>query len=472
MTKVAESSSAAVVLGASIAGLLTARVLADFYDTVQVVERDLLPEQPVTRRSVPQGALPHILSARGMQIIGELFEGLPDELAAGGARVWNNGDLTRMSMSFSGHRFQTSGIIPDPESVVLYCAHRRFLEWSLRRRVLALPNVQLLQGHDAARLTSDPRHDRVTGVVVAHRGSGAETTLAADLVADATGRGSRTPVFLDELGYDRPRDDELKVHVTYAGLGVRLPAGALREFVTLVGPVPSRPRAFAMVAGEDGTYMLAMQTVAGHKVPSDYASLLDCVSEMAPPHVLAALSRAEPLTDVIQYRFPSNRWRRYDRLRRMPTGLIVVGDAFCNFNPLYGHGMSVAAIEALILRDCLRRGERNLSRRYFRRAAREIRVSWRAAIGSDLALPQIAGKRTVSIRLGNTYLERVMAAAESDPVVIQRFLRVMHLLDPPSRLFRPSTVLRVLRRSRRAAGGDIAVIESGSTESAKVASGR
>src|ERR1700744_688023 len=373
-----ESGSTAVVLGASIAGLLAARVLADFYDTVRVVEREVLPDQPVTRRSVPQGALPHILSARGMQIMGELFPGLPDELVAGGARAWNDGDLTRLSMSFSGYRFQTSGTIPNPESVVVYYAHRRFLEWTLRRRVLAIPNVEMLQGYDAVRLTSNLRRDLVTGVVIAQRKSGAETTVSADVVVDATGRGSRTPVFLEQLGYDRPREDELKVHVTYAGLGVRLPAGTLREFITLVGPVPSRPRGFAMFAGEDDTYMLAMQTVAGHKVPTDYASLLDSLNEMAPPHVLAALSRAEPLSDVIQYRFPSNRWRRYDQLKRMPAGLVVMGDAFCNFNPLYGHGMAVAAIEALILRDCLRHGDRKLPRRFFRHSAKEIRLSWRA----------------------------------------------------------------------------------------------
>ena len=168
---------------------------------------------------------------------------------------------------------------------------------------------------------------------------------------------------------------------------------------------------------------------------------------MASPDVLAALRRAEPLADLTQYRFPSNRWRRYDKMKRMPGGLIVTGDALCNLNPLYGHGMSMAAIEALVLRDCLRHGDQNLVRRFFRRCAKEIRAPWRAAVSSDLALPQIAGKRTVSVRVSNAYLDRVLNAAENDPVLIQQFLRVMHLIDPVSSLFRPSTVLRVFRRS-------------------------
>lgn len=448
-----ESCRSAVVLGASIAGLLAASVLADFYSDVTVVERDILPQQPVTRRGVPQGVLPHIPAARGMRIMDQLFPGFLDELVAGGARVWNDGDLSRLCISFNGHRFQPSGRVPDPESLAMYYVHRPFLEWKLRRRVTAIPNVRIVEGHDAVSLTSTPLKHRVTGVVVARRDSGTEKVLSADLVVDATGRGSRTPVFLDELGYPRPREDELRVHVTYAGLPVHVPPGALREYIAFAAPQPSRPRGYAMFAGQNDTYMLAVQTVAGQPAPTGRAALLDCLSEMAPPHVLAAARRAEPLGDITQYRFPSNRWRRYDKLTRMPSGLIVIGDALCNFNPLYGQGMSVAAIEALALRDCLQRGHRDLPRRFFRRSAKEIRVAWRAAVSSDLALPQIAGKRPMSILITNAYLERVLAAAETEPALVQQFLRSLNMIDPPSRLLRPQMVARVIRASRRRAGG-------------------
>jgi 2-polyprenyl-6-methoxyphenol hydroxylase-like FAD-dependent oxidoreductase len=444
-----ERGSTAVVLGASISGLLAARVLADFYSSVIVVERDVLPAQPVTRRGVPQGALPHGITTRGITSLGELFPGLLEELAADGTRVWNDGDLSRFCMSFNGHRFVRSGKVPDPESVVMYFVHRPFLEWRLRRRVTAIPNVKIMQGQDAVRLTSTAQRDRVTGVALARSDSGVETALTADLIVDATGRGSRVPVFLDELGYRRPREDTLTVHVTYAGLPVHLPPGTLREYMTFATPEPSRPRGYWMFAGQDDVYMLAVYTVAGEKAPADLAALLDCLSDMAPPHVLAAARRAEPLADLTQYRFPSNRWRRYDRLTRTPDGLIVIGDALCNFNPIYGQGMSVAAIEALILRDCLQQGDRNLPRRFFRSSTKEIRVAWRAAVSSDLALPQIEGKRSVSIRMANAYAERVQAAAETDPAMVQLFLRSISMIDPPSHLLRPSTVLRVIKTPRR-----------------------
>jgi 2-polyprenyl-6-methoxyphenol hydroxylase-like FAD-dependent oxidoreductase len=447
-----ERHGSAVVLGASIAGLLTARILADFYSMVTIVERDVLPEQPVTRRGVPQGVLPHIPAGRGMMIMDTLFPGFLDELVSRGARVWNDGDLSRLCVSFNGHRFLQSGTIPDPGSVAMHYVHRPFLEWSLRRRVAALPNVRIAQGLDAVSVSASARRDRVTGVVVARRDSGTETSLPAVLVVDATGRGSRTPIFLDDLGYGRPREDTLTVNVTYAGLPIRVAPGTLSEYIAFAAPQPGRPRGYAMFAGQDDTYMLAVQTVAGQPAPTDHAALMDCLSEIAPPHVWTAAHAATPLADLTRYRFPSNRWRRYDKLTRIPDGLLVIGDALCNFNPLYGQGMTVAAIEALVLRDCLQDGDRNLPRRFFRRSAKDIRVAWRAAVNSDLALPQIAGRRPASIRMSNAYLERVLVAAETDPAVVQQFLRTLNMIDPFTHLLRPSMALRVLKASRKRAG--------------------
>jgi 2-polyprenyl-6-methoxyphenol hydroxylase-like FAD-dependent oxidoreductase len=459
-----ERDGAAVVLGASISGLLAARVLADFYSSVTVVERDVLPDRPVTRRGVPQGGLPHIPQARSTQIMGELFPGILDELVAAGARVWNDGDLSRIWMSFGGHRILRSGTIPNPESLTTYYVSRPFLEWSLCRRLRAIPNVVFLDGTDAVRLTSTRDGRRVTDVVVARRDSGAEMILAADLVVDATGRGSRTPLFLDELGYRRPREDELMVRVGYAGLTLHVAPGTLRENITVAAPQPSYPVGFAMFACENDTYALGVQTVAGQDPPADRATLLAHLAEIAPPHVLDAARRADPLTDIIHYRFPANRWRRYDKMRRAPDGLIVIGDAMCSFNPLYGQGMSVAAIEAVILRDCLQQGDQNLARRFFRASAKEIRVAWQAAISSDLTLPQILGPRPLSVRITNAYTDRVLAAAETDPVVAQQFLRLISMVDPPSRLVRPSTMLRVIKHSQKRAAGRNAVAPRNPTE--------
>ncbi|AFC45195.1 MULTISPECIES: FAD-dependent oxidoreductase [Mycobacterium] len=445
-----EFGETAVVLGGSIAGLMAARVLADYYTTVTVVERDVLPERPVARRGVPHGPSPHIPQVRATQTMEELFPGLLDELVAMGARVWKDGDLSRIWMSFAGHKFLQSGTIPDPETVIKYYVNRPLLEWCIGRRARHIPNIEFLVGHDAVRLTSTPARNRITGVVTAQRDSGAERILAADLVVDATGRGSRTPVFLDDLGYRRPHEDELMVHAAYASTLLHVPPGTLREYMAVSGALPGRPTGFAMFAGENDTYMVGMQMMAGGQPPSDHDSLLARLAEVAPAHVVEAVRRAEPLGPLRQHRFPANRWRRYDKLTAMPQGLIVIGDAMCSFNPVYGQGMSIAAVEALILRTCLERGDRDLQRRYFRAAAREIRTAWQAAVGADLTLPQIQGPRPLSMRITNAYLRRVMAAAETDPVVVQQFMRLIGMVDRPSRLLRPSMVLRVMTKSRRA----------------------
>lgn len=445
-----EFGETAVVLGGSIAGLMTARVLADFYTTVTVVERDVLPQRPVARRGVPHGCSPHIPQVRATQTMEELFPGLLNELVAMGARVWKDGDLSRIWMSFAGHKFQRYGTIPDPESVIKYYVNRPLLEWSIEHRVRRIPNIEFLVGHDVVSLTSTPARHRITGAVVAHRDSRVEKVLAANLVVDATGRGSRTPIFLDHLGYGRPKEEELIVHAAYASVLLHVPPGTLREFMAVGGAVPNRPTGFAMFAGENDTYMLGIQMMAGGQPPADQESLLARLAEVAPAHVVDAVRRSEPLGPVHQHRFPANRWRRYDKFTPMPDGLIVVGDAMCSFNPIYGQGMSIAAIEALILRKCLERGDRDVPRRYFREAAKEIRTAWHTAVGADLALPQIPGRRPLSMRITNAYLRRVMAAAETDPVVVQQFMRLIGMVDRPSRLWRPPMMLRVLRHRRRA----------------------
>jgi 2-polyprenyl-6-methoxyphenol hydroxylase-like FAD-dependent oxidoreductase len=441
------SGERAIVLGASMGGLLAAKVLSERYRTVTVVERDVLPTDPVSRRGVPQGRLIHALLARGAQILDELLPGVLDDLVANGATRWD-GDYAKLWFSVGGHEFLRAGRTPD-ESFPFYFQSRPFLDWHVLQRMRDVPNVSILEHHDVMALTSTADHSRVTGVEVVDRDSQDRTTLSADLVVDATGRGSRTPVFLEQLGYDRPAEDEVIVHLAYACQPVRLAHDALTENFMAIMPEPGRPRMFAAASFENDTAMFAVGAMAGLEPPRTADEMLDFAADLAPAGVLAAFAEAEPLGEVAQYRVPSNRWRRYDKMRRFPAGLLVLGDAICSFNPIYGQGMTVAAIEAVVLRECLRSGDKDLPRRFFRASAKKIRIAWQTAAGSDLALPEVKGKAPLSMRLSNAYLERVMTAAESDPTVVLQFLRVMGMMDSPTRLLLPAFVFRVLRTRRR-----------------------
>jgi 2-polyprenyl-6-methoxyphenol hydroxylase-like FAD-dependent oxidoreductase len=443
----------AVVLGASMAGMLAARVLADFYQTVTVVERDVLPDDPTNRRGVPQGRHVHALLRRGGQLIEEFFPGILNEMVAAGAPVLDDGDLSKIWMSVGGHQMIRVGTVRDRQALTLYVPSRPFLEFHVRRRLRAVPNVTILGGQDAAEMTSSADRNRVTGVRVVNRDSGDDQELTADLVVDAMGRGAHTPNLLGSLGYGRPEEDRIAMRTCYVSQPLRIPPGTVEQLVA-VGAAPGRPTGMFLLGYENGAWMFTVFGMVGHEPPGDLAGMLSFAQEYTPAHVLAAVRAGEPVGEAIRHRMPSSQWRRYDKMRRFPEGLLVCGDAICSFDPIYGQGMTVAALDAAALRDCLVRGRRDLARRYFRAAAKSIDLAWRMGAGSDLAFPEVEGQRSLSMRVTNRVADWVLAACELDAVVFEQFFRVNNFIDPPARLMHPAFISRVAAVNLRRRRGD------------------
>ena len=437
----------AVVLGASMAGLLAARVLSDEFDQVTVVERDTLPSEPVPRRGVPQARHVHSLLPRGREVLEELFPGIGDQLLADGATRLES--LNDYHLQFHGHLLARTPYRLNP----ILQSSRPLLELRVRERVAALPRVRIREHTTVVGPRVSADRTRVTGVCVTDTTHGGDPeVIAADLVVDCTGRAGHGQVWLCQLGYDQADEEEVKVGISYLSAQLRLPEGARVAPLTLIGVSPGVPVGMALFRCEDGTWTLSVHVQSKDVPPAELPAMLRHIERVTPPEVMAALVAAEVVVEPVVFRFPASRRRHYQRLPRLPEGYLPLGDALCSFNPVYGQGMTVAALQSLALRDALRGGDHRLAARYLRAASRPVGVAWDLAVGSDLALPETPGERTRRVRMVNAWVARVLAAAETDEEVAAQFLRVIGMVDPPTALFRPLVLRRVLGRRRTAPG--------------------
>lgn len=429
----------AVVLGGSMAGLLAARVLADAYAQVTVVERDELSTTATQRRGVPQGRHIHGLIGRGQQILDELFPGFTGDLLAQGAPTMDL--LGDVRLYLSGHRLRQTR-----SGEVVVSASRPCLEGYVRERVRSLPSVSFADRCDVLGLVTTTDRHRITGARVIRRADGsAEEVLNADLTVDATGRGSRTPRWLESLGYRRPAEQKVAADIAYATGTFRLRPGALgHDRAVIAPPAPGHTRGAGLAAIEGDRYILTLMGILGDRPPTTPEGFLDYARSLQRSDIYDAICDAEPLDAPVAFRFPASVRRRYELLPRVPDGLLVTGDALCSFNPVYGQGMSVAAIEAMVLRSHLDAGRKPSPGKLFRDMARAIDVPWDMAAGADLAFPDVVGDRTAKVRIGNAYIPRLHAAAAHNAKLAVTFLRVAGMLDPPETLFRPDIVLSVL----------------------------
>jgi 2-polyprenyl-6-methoxyphenol hydroxylase-like FAD-dependent oxidoreductase len=430
----------AVVIGASMGGLLAARVLADYYDTVTVVERDTFPAAGEPRKGVPQGRHAHGLHARGRVVLEQLFPGLTQEMVAQDGIVLDISRDFRWYANGGFHQPTTSGL----EGLLV---SRPRLEAGVLARVRALPNVRVLEDCDVPGVLASEDRARITGIRLVQRASGdAEATLMADLVVDATGRGSRSPAWLAELGYEKPEEQQVRIDLGYASrLYRRTPdqLPGLRGFA--IAGAPPRGRNGVLLMQEGNCWNVTLGGYNGDFAPLDSQGFVEFARGLPTPELYQLIKDAEPLTDPLPYRFKANLRRHYDRLKRFPDGYLVFGDAICSFNPVYAQGMTVAANEALVLHACLAQGSANLAQRFFKDVRPVLDGPWQVAVGNDLQLPHVEGSRTRMDRFMSWYIGKLHIAAHNDAALSVVFLEVVNMMAPPPRLLHPRVALRVLR---------------------------
>jgi 2-polyprenyl-6-methoxyphenol hydroxylase-like FAD-dependent oxidoreductase len=451
----------ALVIGGSLAGLFAGRVLADHFARVTIVDRDQFPEQPDHRKGVPQSHHAHALLPRGRLILEEFFPGLSDDLRAAGALSAN--DVVPIVVVGPAGRLLAK---PFPGEFMAFS--RFLLEWHVREHLKRRPEVQMVSNCEVTELLASPDRSRVTGVRLNYRGEErGPQTVDADLVVDASGRNSRAPDWLRALGYDAPPEEAITSGLGYASRFYRKPDRFPAEWLGLIvnGRPPNNARAGIILPIEHNGWHVTLGGIAGNYPPTDEAGFMQWARDLIDPSIYEAIRVAEPLSPIRGYRTPKNRVRHYERLERRPRGFAVTGDAVCSLNPLYGQGMTVAALDALALNACLRQGHKgsrvSFEQRFQQAVARATSGPWLIATGEDLRWPGVAlsgARPRRALNLIHRYMDLVLLQGREDLAVAVAYRDVTGLLAAPESLLRPSIFSRVLwgaaKRAVRNGGAD------------------
>ncbi|MDA0747874.1 MAG: hypothetical protein O2954_15245 [bacterium] len=441
------SCSHAVVIGSSIAGMLAGQVLARHFDRVTIVERDLAPRSAAPRKGVPQGRHIHLTLKSGADVISRLFPGLVEEMVSEGA----------VPITLENVRWHHYGMWKPriKSSLIAYSHSRPFLEWKIRSRLEQNPRVHFLQGTEAQELVMDASRGSITAVRFQGRNrKQAQRELETDLVVDASGRGSKTPSWLRMLGFGQPSEQSVVINLTYASRLYKYPKGLPPNWLgLLVHPNPPGQTKGGVIASvENGFWITTLMGYFEDSPPTDEAGFLQYARQLDVPDLYDAMCSATPVTPISTLKFPCNLRRDYERMSSLPHNLVVLGDALCSFNPVYGQGMSVCAMSAQVLDDCLQgRDSRSrdaftgFSMHYFKRVSKVIDTPWTIATLEDFRFPQAEGTRPAGTRSLNWYKSQLYELSACNPRVLEGLIDVLTLQHSPSVLFRPYVMYQGLK---------------------------
>jgi 2-polyprenyl-6-methoxyphenol hydroxylase-like FAD-dependent oxidoreductase len=445
-----ESRLRAIVVGSSMAGMFAARVLSEHFAQVTLLERDVQPSGPAHRAGVAQSKHVHMLLLGGQQALEALFPGIERELAALGAVPLRAGyDLINID-DLGEWPQRDLGLSSNAQS-------RLLLESVVRARLAASPNVETRWGCrvDGPLVDADKRH--VTGV--RYHADGAQHELTADLVIDATGRQARTLDWLRELGYALPTETRIEVDIGYASAIFDIPSPArLATPGVVILPGPPATRGGLLQTIEGARWHVTLGGRLGDHPPTDIAGFREFAESLVSPKLFDAIADLTPLDAIAGFRYPASIRRRFEKLTEFPEGLLVIGDALCTLNPIYGQGMSSAAMQARALGPLLAETLRDkhsltgLWRTFFPVAAQIVAAPWAQAGSVDLAYPGTIGVRPASFAASQQFSRALTQLSFEDAGVHKLVIEVMQFVKPQSAFRDPALVERVVARIQQNLG--------------------
>ncbi|MEV4339058.1 FAD-dependent monooxygenase [Streptomyces sp. NPDC049590] len=437
-----------LVLGGGFAGMLTAHVLAQYMDSVTVVERDVPPDGPGPRKGVPQARHSHLLMGAGARTVEALLPGTLTAWSEAGAHLLSApGDVAFLT------KFGWLPRVRHNEFVV--SCGRDLLDWVVRRRVLRNPRVRLLAHTEVEGLLGDPA--RVTGARVRDRGTGLSTEIEAGFVVAATGRSSRVETWLEDLGLPAVPEELVDAGTAYATRMLRPAPEKHRSTpgIVMIANVTGEATGGVLLPLEDGLWTATVIGMRGSEPPTGDDEFLDFAKRLPHPALAELITDAEPQGPSRGFRRLANRRLRFDRLPRHPDGFVALGDAACVLNPSHAHGMTVAAFGVAAVRDLLRRyGDiPGVAGNAQRAVARAAETAWQLSVGDDLRHPTVIGPHpSAAVRLQNAYADRVMRTATTDPAVARSLVDVIALARPMTSLGAPRVLLPALLGPARRLG--------------------
>jgi 2-polyprenyl-6-methoxyphenol hydroxylase-like FAD-dependent oxidoreductase len=443
----------AVVIGGSVAGMMSARMLADYFDQVTICERDQVEDRPTLHKSVPQGNHLHALLQGGQLVMSSLYPNFAEELERAGGVRWRLGtDLAFYFPDGKAYNITGSVRVPHDLGMVAHSQSRGLLEYVIRRLTVATPNVKFLSGVIVRSLLNGEQ--QVRGVRVEDNSGSRD--VEADLVVDAGGRGSHAKGWLAEMGFEAPPETTIGVDFAYSSTMYRKLESYNEEPTILVGGrPPSQPSGGGIFEIENDIWHVSLAGRFGDYPPTEEAGFLDFAKRLPSPRIYELIKGAERIADITQHRFPTSIQRHYEQMRSFPDGFVVIGDAICSFNPVYGQGMSSAAMQVRALQSSVRDravqggGLGGLATAFFPRAAEVISAPWILAANFDFAYPKTTGQRPPAMEEGVRYFA-TLDALQAEDVEVQRLLtEVFQLMRPLSALWADPIRDRVMARQKR-----------------------
>lgn len=425
----------AVIIGASIGGLVAAQVLQKYFTKVTLIEKDSFEGE---RKGTPQSRHVHILLVKGMQILSKIFSGFEEALENAGA--------VKTDFIKNARYLVPTGWTPRFDSgLVSYSCTRSLLEDTVRKFVIKNSKIEILSGYRATGFQK--KDDKVSSVSIENLYTLEKKDIQCDLVLDASGRNSELPTWLEKLGYEKPLETRVNSDIGYATRYFEIPENFAEDWNILVilNRPPNQPKMGGIFKIEKNCWIVTMYSIGKEHPPTDDDGFLKFAKSLPDDKIYETIKNLKPISQIFGYRIDGSRLRHYDDTK-LPENLIAFGDSVCTFNPFYGQGMTVIALSAQVLDDALKQNDlENFSSVFHKKLSKKISYPWILATGEDFRWTTTKGKQPSSLtRIIQNYVDKVLLSTPRSPRATLAFQEMMQMVKSPLVMFHPKILIKAL----------------------------